>query len=99
MEPGIHVPDAGSTEELSVVDHEQTKSSSPSGAPPTRKSSKPKEAPKPGTDVDTAVVKQTAIDPSTMIRVVKNVGRLAASSGRDDLAKRLDQTRSRLLDP
>jgi hypothetical protein len=47
----------------------------------------------------TGVAKRPPIDPSQMIAVVQNVGRLAASSGRDDLAKRLEHTRARLLDP
>lgn len=42
---------------------------------------------------------ELAREASAMVEVVRDVGRLAASSGRTDLAKRLEHTQARLLDP
>ncbi|MGH3703780.1 MAG: dynamin family protein, partial [Agromyces sp.] len=36
---------------------------------------------------------------SAMLEVVRNVGQLAADSGRADLARRIEQTQARLVDP
>lgn len=48
---------------------------------------------------DALRVPEPAGEASAMVQVVRDVGRLAASSGRTDLAKRLEQTQARLLDP
>ena len=48
---------------------------------------------------DAPLAPELVREASAMVEVVRDVGRLAAASGRTDLARRLEQTQARLLDP
>ncbi|HET6672748.1 MAG TPA: dynamin family protein [Agromyces sp.] len=57
------------------------------------------EAPRAVTPDDVPRAQGISGESSAMVEVIRDVGRLAAASGRGDLAKRLEQTQMRLVDP
>ena len=92
------MPETGSTEEFAVAERKETTTSDDETAPVVK--ARPASTAKP-TAASGAEAQPASAGPHTsdMTTLVGNLSAFAAETGRADLAKRLEQTRARLVDP